>query len=247
MWLETWTTKYHWIYLYSNLCAKFLTWLSHKAHDLNALQLFVICLEMWPTFIIASNTNLTQYSHNRAQRTIQCDSPSQKIPLHHVILCNTCYEEYDYMTSYMHVTPTKNVTNAHKNMTISSQKTSSHIPRGMSHQQKYDLCQQYNTSAENMTTHSHMPRRIGIFFARAGQRKTRTPRPVKACPTCCRDRRYVQTTVYIHMTDVRSDSSVMTRPSHRARHPPLIHRQSFFGILWLEAVINGSHKMCILL
>jgi hypothetical protein len=30
---------------------------------------------------------------------------------------------------------------------------------------------------------------------------------------------YAQITVYIHMTDVRSDSSVTTGPSHRARHP----------------------------
>ena len=31
---------------------------------------------------------------------------------------------------------------------------------------------------------------------------------------------YAQNIVYIHMIDVQSDSSVMTRPSHRARHPP---------------------------
>ena len=48
------------------------------------------------------------------------------------------------------------------------------------------------------------------------------------------------------MIDVRSDSSVMTRPSHRACHPPLVPRQSCFGILWFKAVINGSHKMGVL-
>ena len=35
------------IYIYlSSLCVKFLTWLSHIVHDLNASQLLVICLEM---------------------------------------------------------------------------------------------------------------------------------------------------------------------------------------------------------
>ena len=59
------------IYIYlSNLCAKFFTWLSHVAHDLNASQLLVMCLEMSLTFIIASNTNLTEYSHNHVQKTM---------------------------------------------------------------------------------------------------------------------------------------------------------------------------------
>ena len=69
-----------------------------------------------------------------------------------------------------------------------------------------------------------MPRRVGYFSARAGQRRSRTPRPVKACPTCYRDvvsvLLYAQTTIYIHMIDVRSDLSVMTRPNHCACHPP---------------------------
>jgi hypothetical protein len=46
----------------------------------------------------------------------------------------------------MYIIPTKNATNAHKNMTMSSQKTSSHIPHTLSCQQKYDSCQLYNTS-----------------------------------------------------------------------------------------------------
>ena len=58
---------------------------------------------------------------------------------------------------------------------------------------------------------------------------------------------YIQTTVYIYMTDDQSDSSVMTRPSHRARHPPPVPRKSYFGIVWLKAVVNDSHKMCVLL
>ena len=42
---------------------------------------------------------------------------------------------------------------------------------------------------------------------------------------------YVQTTVYMHMIDIQSDSSVMTRPNHRALHPPPVPRRSYFGIL----------------
>ena len=122
-----------------------------------------------------------------------------------------------------------------QNMTTSSQSTISHIPRNMPRQRKNDLCQSYNTSAKNMTTQSHMPRRIGIFSARAGPRRAQTPRPVKACHMCCWDCRFCPfirpIPVYIHMTDVRSDSSVTTGPSHRARHPPPVHRESYFGIL----------------
>ena len=64
----------------------------------------------------------------------------------------------------MHVIPTKNAANAYKDMTISSKKTSSHIPRGLPRQQKYDSCQLYNTLAKYITTQSHMLCRIGIFL-----------------------------------------------------------------------------------
>jgi hypothetical protein len=109
--------------------------------------------------------------------------------LYHVILCNTCYQEYDDRWSYMHVqqkmrlTSTKTWLQAVKKLAITFH-VACHVSK------KYDSCQSYNTSAENMTTQSHMPRRIGIFSARAGQRRAQTPRPVKACPTCCRDRRF---------------------------------------------------------
>ena len=85
----------------------------------------------------------------------------------------------------MNVIPKKKATNVHKNMT-----SSSHIPRGMQRHKKYDLCQSYNTSTKNITTQSHMPRRIGIFSAWAGLKRARTPMRVKACPTCCWDRRF---------------------------------------------------------
>ena len=49
---------------------------------------------------------------------------------------------------------------------------------------KYDTYKSYYTSAENMTTWSHMPRRIGIFSVRAGQKWAQTPRLVKVCPMC---------------------------------------------------------------
>ena len=80
-----------------------------------------------------------------------------------------------------------------QNMTTRSQNTISHIPRHMLRNtppQQNDSCQSYNTSAKNMTTQSHMPRRTGIFSARAGPRRAQTPRPVKACHTCCWDRRF---------------------------------------------------------
>jgi hypothetical protein len=145
------------------------------------------------------------------------------------------FQKYDNKMSDMHITPTKNATNAHKNMTTSSQKTSSHIPRSLPRQQKYDSCQSYNMSSENMTTHSYMPRRIGIFSAQAGQRRARTPSQSRHAPRVVGIVNFVifyaQTIIYIHMTDVRSDSSLITRVSHRACHSPPVHHQSYFGIL----------------
>ena len=74
--------------------------------------------------------------------------------------------------SYNNIIPVENATNAPKNMTTRGQITSSHIPRGLPRRQNYDTSKSYYTSTKNMTTWSHMPRRIGIFFARAGQRRT---------------------------------------------------------------------------
>jgi hypothetical protein len=90
-------------------------------------------------------------------------------------------------------------------------------------------------SAENMTTHSHC--HVGLVFFLPGHVKEghglqgqsrHAPRAVGIVFSIIL---YAQTTVYIHMTDVQSNSSVMPRPSHPARHPPPVHRQSYFGIL----------------
>ena len=139
------------------------------------------------TFIIESNTNLTQHSDNRIPRPTNYHS----IMLYHVMHVTK------NMTASCHisvVSQQKMQKTTSQNMTTSSQNIISHIPRNMPRnqprKQKYDSCQSYNTSAKNMTTQSHMPRRIGIFFARAGPRRAQTPRPVKACHTCCWDRRF---------------------------------------------------------
>ena len=92
------------------------------------------------------------------------------------------------------------------------------------------ICQQ-----KNMTIQSHMPHRIGFFSARQvkiwhglqGQSR-HAPRVVGIVDFVFL---YAQTTVYIHMTDVQNDSSVMTRPSHHARHLLPLPRESYFGIV----------------
>ena len=113
---------------------------------------------------------------------------------------------------------------SHKNMTTSNGKTSSHILCGLTRRPNYDLSQSYYMLAKNMTTHSHMPCRIGFFLPgqvkgrhRLQGRSKHAPRAVGIVDSTLL---YAPTTVYIHMTRVRSDSSVMTTPSPCARHSP---------------------------
>ena len=85
-----------------------------------------------------------------------------------------------------------------------------------------------------MTTQSHMPRWIG-FLVLPRQVKKRhglqgqsrhAPRVVEIVDFVLYYRLYLydQTTIYIYMTDVQSDSSVLSRPSHGTHHPPPVPR-----------------------
>ena len=133
------------------------------------------------------------------------------------------------------------------------------VPR----QQKYNSTESYSTSAENMTTQSHvplrMPREQKIWLARVtchvgfwpqlpGQ--TSKSQGLGAgqdggwnADVACTWRPSIRFKAYLFIwLGVRSDSSVTTAPSHAPRHIP--HQQKIWRAvtdpsLWLRAVINA--------
>jgi hypothetical protein len=147
---------------------------------------------------------------------------------------------YMYMSfqQEMRITPTKIWLQAVKKLAVTFY-VACHVNKKMT--RANHITRQHKTWLHIVTGH------VGLIFFLSGQVKERhglqnqsrhAPRAVGIVDYVLL---YAQT-IYIHMIVARNVSSVMIRPSHLARHLPSVHRKSYFGVLWLEAVINGNYK-----